>query len=211
MRPYKRKVNNFDSIARIYDLLTFLIFGMTIQRSQIRLVENIKKGDNVLIVGGGTGWILPYILARVPGSIQYVDASKKMIALARKKVGLSQCPVNFIHKSIQEYQDSDKYDVVITFFVLDLFAQPNLNAIMHKLKNFLKEDGHWLFADFKATNVWQQAFVEVMYKFFKITCNLENTTLPSFTRLFDQFKLRLINADTYLGGMIQSNVYASPL
>jgi len=207
MKGRKTKANDFDDIAGVYDSLASLIFGMTIKRSQLELLKYIKKGDKVLIVGGGTGWILPYIYTKSPGLIHYVDASQKMISLARKKVDNSLCPVNFIRQSIFEYRDTVQYDVVITFFVLDVFSQNNLNMLMSKLKSYLKQDGLWLFADFNASNQWQHVLIKIMYGFFKVTCNLENSKLHSFDCLFDRFRLRLIENHEYYGGMIQSKVY----
>ena len=77
---------NYDSIALIYDRLARLVYGRSLVNAQLYLLDAIPAEAHVLIVGGGTGWVLEEITKRHPSglSIDYIDAASKMVALAKK-------------------------------------------------------------------------------------------------------------------------------
>jgi ubiquinone/menaquinone biosynthesis C-methylase UbiE len=54
-------LNNYDRIARIYDKLSRMVFGKSIVRAQQSILPFITTPARMLIVGGGTGWILEEI------------------------------------------------------------------------------------------------------------------------------------------------------
>ena len=43
----------------------------------------------------------------------------------------------------------DRYDVVITNFVLDMYAGAALDQLMRRLLSHLRPAGYWLFTDFR--------------------------------------------------------------
>jgi ubiquinone/menaquinone biosynthesis C-methylase UbiE len=56
------KNKNFDFIAPYYDFLSKLIFGKRLRIAQTSLLSKIPRHQRILLVGGGTGWILPELL-----------------------------------------------------------------------------------------------------------------------------------------------------
>jgi len=104
--------NKYDSIAGIYDILSRLVFGKVLQRSQAGLLKWMSPESRVLIVGGGTGWILERIAADHPAGLDivYVEASAKMVALSRKRKS-GENTVTFICLPIEEYT----FTCLITF------------------------------------------------------------------------------------------------
>ena len=50
--------NNYNSIAKYYDTLSRVIYQRAIIKAQVFLIQFIKDNDRILLVGGGTGWIL---------------------------------------------------------------------------------------------------------------------------------------------------------
>ncbi|RZL54089.1 MAG: methyltransferase type 12, partial [Pedobacter sp.] len=74
-------INNYDKIANQYDTLSRLVFFKSQVNAQINQLHNIPKDSSVLIVGGGTGWILEEIVKLHPSGIKiiYVEISAKML------------------------------------------------------------------------------------------------------------------------------------
>jgi len=99
--------NNYDRIARYYDVLSRMVFFRAQLKAQIDQLHFIPANSSVLIVGGGTGWILEEI-AKVHSSglrITYVEISAKMLDLSRKrKVGANE--VTFVHSPAEELGNS---------------------------------------------------------------------------------------------------------
>src|SRR3954468_17972355 len=94
---------SYDAIAGIYDILAGMFIGKSLRNAQIYLAQNIPTGAKVLIVGGGTGWILEEI-TRIHSSglqIDYLDKSANMILKAAKRK-FGQNSITFIHQSAEE-------------------------------------------------------------------------------------------------------------
>ncbi|MEZ4686196.1 MAG: hypothetical protein R3B47_09055 [Bacteroidia bacterium] len=49
---------SFNRLAPVYDFLASLVFGNRIRQAQRWLLDFIPEGSSILILGGGTGWIL---------------------------------------------------------------------------------------------------------------------------------------------------------
>src|SRR5688572_27433406 len=116
-------MNNFDSVASFYDRLSRLIFGNSILHAQTLYLPDIPTGANVLILGGGTGWLLCELLAKKPGcKIWYIEASEKMISLSKEATRDTSHRVTFIHGTEDRIPSGITFHVVITHFYLDLFS-----------------------------------------------------------------------------------------
>ncbi len=120
----------YDVIAPVYDTLAKLFIGKALRRAQVYFLRYIPDGAKVLIVGGGTGWILEEISAvHSKGlEIDYVDVSSKMIALAKRK-NWGKNKVDFIHQSILDFTTQHQYDVIITPFLLDNFREETAQKV----------------------------------------------------------------------------------
>src|ERR1700761_5576970 len=113
-------VNNYDSVARYYDGLSRLVFGRTEIDAQLGLLRYVKPGDRLLIVGGGTGWILEDMGRIFPEgvSITYVEPSGQMMAIARRR-NWGKSVVRFVQMPIEEFATFERYDCILTGFVFD--------------------------------------------------------------------------------------------
>ncbi|HEY9047693.1 MAG TPA: class I SAM-dependent methyltransferase, partial [Ohtaekwangia sp.] len=70
---------SFDSIAPVYDMLSRIVFGRSMVKSQRHFLKYIPAEASVLILGGGTGWIIQELFAvNNTCTIVYVEASQKM-------------------------------------------------------------------------------------------------------------------------------------
>ncbi len=213
---------NFDVIAPVYDLLGRLTFWGNIKKSQQYFLSLIPESSRILIIGGGSGWILTDILSLNKNiqHITYLEASSKMLAFTSERVTRFKTlrpnrllpPVDLIQGTEADIPAEQQYDVIITYFILDLFNEEKLQQVMRFLFRAFRDNGIWLFADFnvsekKPDRWWQLLWVQCMYWFFKITCQLSTVTLPDFTTTFQQFGLSPIHSKSFFRNMIVSKVY----
>jgi len=201
---------NYNSVAFFYDRLCQLVFGQSVKNAQIESLQFIPPNSDILIVGGGTGWVLEEI-ANIHAAglrITYVDSSFKMIEQSKKRNGALNT-IEFIHESIENNNLSlQKYDVVLTPFLFDNFSQSTAEFIFKKLDTCLKANGYWLYIDFylsKKSNFLQKILIKWMYVFFRFTCNIKANKLPDMAHYFSSYKTTC--AKNYFRNFIVMRVY----
>jgi len=205
-----KRCNDFDNIAPYYDLLGRIVFGRSIFESQLQYLSRIPSGSRILILGGGTGRILPILLEKDPVIVTYLEPSLKMLERART-ISPSKIPVNFVLGSFECLKVNEVYDVIITPFVLDIFSMSELTHCMEKLTSVLSEQGSWFFIDFQLSSsfnrYWQEPLINLMYRFFRLTCNIDADRLLDFGKLFEANRLLPIESTSFFGGVIVSRIY----
>ena len=187
--------NNYNTVASFYDHLSGLIFGQELKKPQIDSLQFITKDSNILIVGGGTGWILEKI-ADIYSSglrITYVDSSSKMIELSKRR-NTKFNSIEFIHASIEDVNLlPQKYDLILTPFFFDGFSQSTSLLVFKKLDESLKVNGRWIYIDFyisEKSNYRQRILLKLMYVFFRYTCKIEAKELPVIAPYFLSYKIQ---------------------
>ncbi len=202
--------SGYDFIAPFYDRLSKFVFGTAIKDSQKFLIRHIGDQTKILIIGGGTGWIIEEISARHKSGLQitYVDASRKMIDIAETRYAGNN-NIEFIQKSVFEVQFNSRFDVIITPFFLDNFSEKNINVILDKLNNCLAKNGLWLHADFQIykNNLWQKILLKIMYLFFKIICNIETGKLVETKAAFRERGFKILTTKNFYSDFICPIVY----
>lgn len=174
-------MSSFDRITPYYDFLARIVFGKSVVEAQEFFLSEIKEGDRVLILGGGTGWILESIFkATKPGEIWYIDSSQKMIEKSKSRK-IDPSKVHFIHGTEKEIPMDMMFDVVITNFFLDVFSPKELPRVIKYVAAKMKPQGVWLCTDFVDTKKWKhKLLVSSMYSFFNVVANLKNNALPDW-------------------------------
>ena len=186
---------NYDSIANIYDRLSRLIYGNHIINAQVDLLKFIPAGSRILIVGGGTGWILEKIAERYSQGLEidYVESSIKMLEISRMK-NYRDNKVNFIHEQIENCILQKQYDVIITPFLFDNFKREAIDIAFQKMNTNLADKGLWLYVDFvskeEQTVFWHNILLKMMYLFFGLISNVEVSELidmePYFAKSYQK-------------------------
>ncbi|MGC4023365.1 MAG: class I SAM-dependent methyltransferase [Cyclobacteriaceae bacterium] len=200
------KRNNFDSISGVYDLLAKLIFGNSIRESQKLFFPNIPNDSRILILGGGTGWILLELFKVQPKcSVWYVDASLKMISLAKRKTKNDR-RIQFIHGTEENIPDM-KFDVVITNFFLDLFEDHSIADLIRKIKNSLNVRALWIATDFVNRRWWHRLMVRIMYLFFRVVSEIEAKQLPKWSENISESGLQEIKSRSFFRGFIETKLF----
>lgn len=204
--------NNYDPIATHYDWLSRIIFRKNLVLAQTCLLQHIPSGSSILIVGGGTGWILSELTKTYASGLKitYVEISEKMINLARKHhTGKNE--VEFVNLAIEDYSSEQKFDIILTAFLFDNFMEDKVRLVFDKLAQSLKKDGKWLFADFhtddKKSHWWQRTLLKAMLYFFRVVCHIEARHLVPVKTLFEKNNFREMYTYERMYGFIKSSVY----
>jgi ubiquinone/menaquinone biosynthesis C-methylase UbiE len=182
---------NYDKIAKIYDALSRIVFGKNIVKAQVCLLKYVATGSRVLIVGGGTGWILEELAKQHPSGlvIDYVENSVQMIALSRNR-NCGSNVVNYINLPIEDFKSTGLYDAILTPFVFDNFTHEKAGIMFEHLNVMLKKQGTWLYADFvhneNEGRLWQKLLLKTMYLFFNITTGIETHELADVDGYFSK-------------------------
>ena len=200
---------NYDNSAWFYDRLSRLIYGRALIRSQVYLLHYISPNADILIAGGGTGWILEEIAKIHPSglTITYAEISAKMMALSRKR-NAGDNKVIYINEPVENLAGETLYDIVITPFLFDNFTEQTLHKVFTYIHGKLKPNGLWLNTDFRLTGKWWQSFLlRSMILFFRIICRIEAKKLPQIELCFEHNQYKIIDQKAFFGEFILSTVY----
>ncbi|HLL93663.1 MAG TPA: class I SAM-dependent methyltransferase [Spirosoma sp.] len=204
---------HFDWIAPVYDALVFMVFGHRLKRAQAVFLDRIPPGASVLIVGGGTGWLLePLLTNGLPARIVFLEASARMLAGASRRMLKQALPgtVEFRLGDERSLRPDEHFDVLITPFVLDLFTTETLQTrLIPRLRSALKADGLLLVTDFIQTSVWwQQALLWTMIRFFVLTAGIEARQLADWQRLLSEAGLWRRESSVQVSGFVSTDVWS---
>jgi ubiquinone/menaquinone biosynthesis C-methylase UbiE len=200
---------NYNNSAWFYDALSRLVYGKALVNAQVWLLHFVPKNTNVLIVGGGTGWILEELTRLQPSglNITYVEVSANMIALSEKRItGNNQ--VFFINNAIENVVLPSDFDVIITPFLFDNFTEQTLDRVFNHIHKLLKPKGLWLNCDFQLTGKWwQNVLLKSMFVFFRVICSIEASKLPQIEKHFTESGVTVIDQKLFFGAFVRSAVY----
>lgn len=212
-----RVQKGFDRLAAIYDGLASLVYGRSLKRAQVHFLPDLPKNAKVLMLGGGSGWLLVELIRQAePAEIAYVELSSKMKAKAQAKVkkafqGSSSPPIDWTQSDVWTMDLPREYDLVICPCFLDLFPDERQAALLKQIGQHLQPDASMLFADFRKAEKWPMqgisiALIWLMYRFFRLVCGIEARRLPAFDQHLAAAGWRENSNATFFGGMIQAKL-----
>ncbi|WGQ11640.1 class I SAM-dependent methyltransferase [Pedobacter gandavensis] len=213
--------NNYDKIARYYDRLSRLVFFKSQVNAQIDQLHYLPEKGRVLIVGGGTGWILEAIAKVVPEGLHlvYVEISAKMMALSKERA-VAGNTVDFVNLGIEDFYTDQPFDVICTPFLFDNFSEESAVMVFHHLDSMLRKGGLWFHTDFDLVvnkggnddrkpdvgDWWKTVFLALMYRFFKLIAQVEASKLINMRPYFEAADYQVLEQKHYYRKFIQSLV-----
>jgi len=203
-------LNSFNRIARYYDRLKRIVFGDSIFKSQIHFLGSVPPGCTVLILGGGSGEMLPALLDINPHCrIWFVEASSQMLRMAIDRLPEESANrVLFVHGTEASLPRDTLFEAVITNFFLDLFPDRRVDEVCYLISHRLGRNGMWLVSDFvSGKKVWQRILLWTMYRFFALTCGIAARRLPSWQFSLRREGMQEIAAQLFYDGFIKSVLY----
>lgn len=149
--------------------------------------------------------------------VDCVDASERMLKLARKRIE-HQLPdranqVRFLQRDITSWEPPENhYDLVVTHFLLDCFPEAELAAIIKTFAHATKPDAFWLLADFcRPPRGWArlraQMWLAAMYQFFRVTARIRATELIDPTAFLQAEGFALARQHLFRRGMLKSQLW----
>jgi tRNA (cmo5U34)-methyltransferase len=207
--------SGFDFVAAFYDPLARLVYGEALRRAQqAALAAGLPAGaPRVLLIGGGTGWVLGEVLRRQPRArIVYLEASPRMLHQSRewlrRHLPQHTTQVEFRLGTEAALQPPEQFEAVLTFFFLDLFEPARLQAIVTRLRAALAPGGSWLLADFGPPQAWwHRLLLKLMYWFFGFTTGIRARQRPPIKAALRRTGLRPEAAGQFFGQMIEASVW----
>ncbi|MES2277835.1 MAG: class I SAM-dependent methyltransferase [Bacteroidota bacterium] len=201
--------SNYDNAAWFYDRLSRIIYGKALITAQTAFLYLIPANSNILIAGGGTGWLIEAISKLHPSglNITYVELSEKMMALSKKR-NTGANTVIYINAPIEEASLQAGFDVIITPFLLDSLSPATFDKVFNTLDSLLKTTGIWLNTDFQLTGKWwQPILLKCMYIFFRMIGCVENVELPLIKQRFNRNGYQPQKEQTFFGEFIAATIY----
>ena len=208
--------NNYDKIAGHYDALSRLVFFKSQVNAQINQLQYIPENSSILIAGGGTGWILEELTRVHPSGLKiiYVEISGKMIALSQKR-SFKDNHVEFINLGIEDFKTDLIFDVILTPFLFDNFAEERAVKVFNQLNTHLKKDGLWFLVDFSLNttngNWWKWLLLKSMYSFFKLLGIVEANKLINMDPYFLKAHYQIVEERLYYGGFIKATIFKNKM
>ena len=136
----KHLVEYFDEMSAIWDNA---ILHDKEQLNKFIALSNMKEGAKVLDVGSGTGVLVPYIRkVNKDGEITQLDLSQRMLNMSRAK-NFNDAHMRYIKANIEDYNDSDIYDVILLYNVLP-YLRDKVLSVVNLYRNNLVEGGTML-------------------------------------------------------------------
>ncbi len=197
--------NNFNLVAPLYDFIAKLVFGNKLEHAQRLFLSHIKRGDKVLIVGGGTGRILEWLPEIEALQICYVEQSAAMLKRAKMRTHIKG-NVSFVEDDV--LNTDGLYDVVISNFLLDCFEEEKLERIINHFKGLLTRDGTLYVTDFCVpSKTRQKLLMKTMHLFFKLTSRLESKKIKDINQHILRNGMKTQKEVVLFEGLIFSRVY----
>ncbi len=199
----------YDNVSAFYDRLSRLVFGRQLEEAQQWLLSFIPANATILIVGGGSGWIIDALSGQFLSglNITYVDASPKMIAIAQKRFA-GENTIRFIAEPIENVSFQEKFDIILTPFFFDNFTDARAASIFSSLHKVLGKDGLWLYTDFqRSASLKHRLLLKAMYYFFSVLCNIRTRKLPDMAVCFEAGNYVKVEECSFMNGFVSSLVY----
>ncbi len=202
----EKPFDGFDLLAPFYDSLALCVYGRSMVKAQVCFLHYISPASRVLIIGGGTGWLLAELLRIRPEcEVWYVEPSANMLTRAKQRN--KSHSVHFVQGTEDDISAAE-FDFVIAHFFLDLFPPAALSSMIHKMHLKSKPSVRWLVADFvDGGKWWQKGLLRLMYLFFGWMCHIKANELPDWSNILPSFGLKKIDNQSFYGGFIESAIY----
>ena len=201
---------NCDRIARWYRWFEYAGFGRALERRRTAFLNDVADARRVLALGEGDGRALAALLAAAPQAlIDYVDASARMLELARARAGSRRVTYHRDDALTTPLCEAE-YDLIVTHFFLDCFEETDLDLLAARIARAARPQVRWLISEFRKPG-W---LVRTLYLFFRTTTGLRTQRLVDHHPLLKRHGFRLACSESAWRGLLASELWvrdAAPL
>jgi tRNA (cmo5U34)-methyltransferase len=199
-----RRRLGFQLLAPCYDALAAAVYGDATHRGCRRQVaalsHRLPPGARILLVGPGTGRGLEP-LSGAGFDLAVIEGSAAMLRRCRRRLDGTLRPVA---RDLRAWEARERYDAIITPYVLDCFAPTELAAVWQRLHRSLRPGGWWLHVDFAPPRARRHALLlAIMLVGFRFLCGITAHTLADADTLFRIHGYRAVWQDVCWDGFIR--------
>jgi ubiquinone/menaquinone biosynthesis C-methylase UbiE len=202
---------NCDRIASLYRWLEYAAFGKALERRRTAFLGDACGARRVLALGDGDGRALAALVAAAPvARFDYVDASAKMLELARARVGNDRVDYRRADAralAFDEMPDKPKYDLIVTHFFLDCFDEREMPTLVEKTARAAAPSARWIVSEFRPSTRFAKLLIAVMYTFFRKATGLETRRLVDHHPYLLRQGFRLRRTERAWAGMLASELW----
>ena len=136
----------YDRISSVYDLIADANEHMARDRGLERLA--IAPGENVLVVGFGTGHSVVALARGVgrTGKVMGIDISDGMLSVARKRIA-DEGVADHVDISLGDARhlecSDNQFDAVFMAFTLELFDDNDIPRVLNEIRRVLRPGGRF--------------------------------------------------------------------
>lgn len=203
----------FDIVSPIYDLCVYLAFGNTLNNLQLEALSKIPACESCLIIGGGSGKILKQCIGlELANQYYYCELSNRMIQKSMRRLNKAVATKVKFANDVDSW--TTKFDLIILPFVLDCYAETEVNQMINSLTKRLSTNGHILIVDFNEENIagfqpqgWQRSFIRLLFAFFNLIAGIKTKRLPPIFKIAQQLELSLVNRWDRKSGWLQASLW----
>lgn len=169
---------NFDHIAPFYGGMETWFAGRCLHHCRTAFLGRIAAPERVLMVGEGHGRFLSAFRERFPdAAITVIDGSSKMLEISKRRLP-DHRGVEFVHSMIEDWGTDQRFDLIVTNFLLDCLPEESMEEVVGKLASFAEAEADWLIAEFQIPERglarWRgRIIVRLLYLFFRLATRLE--------------------------------------
>jgi ubiquinone/menaquinone biosynthesis C-methylase UbiE len=208
---------NCDSIAPLYLMGERLFFGHALDRCRTAHLPALGQHEAALVCGDGDGRFLRALVAsRTATKIDYVDVSRRMTALARKRLdkaaGVAGLHVEFFSTDIRELAPARGYDLIATHFFLDCFGDDEIREVVEAIAGHAAANATWLVSEFQIPPRGLARYagslaIRALYATFRILTGLRAQRLPDYRAALSACGFTCAAHESSCGGLLTSQVW----
>jgi ubiquinone/menaquinone biosynthesis C-methylase UbiE len=196
---------NFDRVAPHYRWMERIVFGRALEECRGAHLLHVAGCERALCIGDGDGRFTRLLLQSQPQMrVDVVERSRSMIRLARRRSNAT-----FFHGNALEFTPDDRYDLVVTHFVLDTLTDDEVSALVRRIRKSAP-GAEWLVSEFQARGAASRLLIWLMYRFFRVAAGLRVQSIPNYRTIFAQDGLSLQKRWTKWNGFLVSEVWRVP-
>lgn len=171
------------------------------------LLQEINFEGDILIIGGGNGSMVPFLISRFPkNKIHFLEASSKMIELAKKNIG-EYPSINYYH-SDDPFSLDKSFGLIILPFVLDCLTDIELEQWANRLPTLCDTNATVLITDFQVNDNRRQQFIlDLAIRFFRRFTGHPNRSLADVFSPFERGAFHCIQTSFSNQNLLRSSLF----
>jgi SAM-dependent methyltransferase len=208
---------NCDHIAPLYVVGERMVFGHALDRCRAAHLSGLGQHQAALVCGDGDGRFLRELVAsRTAARIDYVDVSRRMTALARRRAdiptGVAGPCVEFFSADIRELTPAGRYDLIATHFFLDCFGDDEIQQVVEAIASHAAVDATWLVSEFQIPPCGLARLagffaIRLLYIAFGVLTGLRAQRLPDYRAALSSCGFACVASVSSRGGLLTSQVW----